>query len=71
MSREVSGQFMMALHHRCHCGFAVAFPYISGSVAIVPGLKRSSSCLKGYSTQHFVSGRGYSVIMVVPFAINF
>jgi sec-independent protein translocase protein TatC len=77
MSREVSGQFMMALTTAAIVGLVVAFPYIFWEVwrFIKPGLKKEEKgAARGavfYVTLLFFMGVLFGYYVVAPFAINF
>lgn len=77
MSREVSGQFMMALTYSAIVGLVVAFPYVFWEVwrFIKPGLKDSEKrAARGavfYVTSLFFLGVLFGYFVVAPFAINF
>lgn len=77
MSREVSGQFMMALTTAAIVGLVVAFPYIFWEIwrFIKPGLKiEEKKAARGavfYVTLLFFMGVLFGYYVVAPFAINF
>ncbi|MFB0946342.1 MAG: sec-independent protein translocase protein TatC [Spirosomataceae bacterium] len=77
MSREVSGQFMMALTTAAIVGLVVAFPYIFWEIwrFIKPGLKKEEKgAARGavfYVTLLFFMGVLFGYYVVAPFAINF
>lgn len=77
MSREVSGQFMMALTASAILGLVFAFPYVFWEVwrFIKPGLKPAETkAARGavfYVTMLFFLGVLFGYYVVAPFAINF
>jgi sec-independent protein translocase protein TatC len=77
MSREVSGQFMMALTSSAIIGLVVAFPYIFWEIwrFIKPGLKitekKASRGAVFFVTLLFFLGTLFGYYVVAPFAINF
>ncbi len=77
MSREVSGQFMMALTYSAIIGLLFAFPYVFWEVwrFIKPGLKiTEKKAARGsvfYVTSLFFMGVLFGYYVVAPFAINF
>lgn len=77
MSREVSGQFMMALTYSAIIGLLFAFPYVFWEVwrFIKPGLKvTEKKAARGavfYVTSLFFIGVSFGYYIVAPFAINF
>jgi sec-independent protein translocase protein TatC len=77
MSREVSGQFMMALTASAILGLVFAFPYVFWEVwrFIKPGLKPAETkAARGavfYVTSLFFLGVLFGYYVVAPFAINF
>lgn len=77
MSREVSGQFMMALTSSAIIGLLFAFPYVFWEVwrFIMPGLKNAEKkAARGavfYVTALFFMGVLFGYYVVAPFAINF
>lgn len=77
MSREVSGQFMMAMTFSAIIGLMVAFPYVFWEIwrFIKPGLKsaekKAASGAVFYVTFLFFLGVLFGYYVVAPFAINF
>lgn len=77
MSREVSGQFMMALTTAAIVGLVIAFPYIFWEIwrFVKPGLKsEEKKAARGavfYVTLLFFMGVLFGYYVVAPFAINF
>lgn len=77
MSREVAGQFMMALTSSAIIGLLVAFPYVFWEVwrFIKPGLKiKEKKAATGsvfFVTALFFMGTFFGYYVVAPFAINF
>ncbi|AWV98006.1 twin-arginine translocase subunit TatC [Arcticibacterium luteifluviistationis] len=77
MSREVSGQFMMALTASAIIGLLFAFPYIFWEIwrFIKPGLKmtekKASRGAVFFVTLLFFMGIMFGYYIVAPFAINF
>lgn len=77
MSREVSGQFMMALTSSAIIGLLFAFPYIFWEIwrFIKPGLKitekKASRGAVFFVTLLFFLGVMFGYYIVAPFAINF
>jgi sec-independent protein translocase protein TatC len=77
MSREVSGQFMMALTSSAIVGLLVAFPYVFWEIwrFIKPGLKitekKAATGSVFYVTALFFIGIFFGYFIVAPFAINF
>jgi sec-independent protein translocase protein TatC len=77
MSREVSGQFMMALTSSAIIGLLFAFPYIFWEIwrFIKPGLKitekKASRGAVFFVTLLFFLGVMFGYFIVAPFAINF
>lgn len=77
MSREVSGQFMMALTYSAIMGLVVAFPYVFWEVwrFVKPGLKiTEKKAARGavfYVTSLFFVGVLFGYYVVAPFALNF
>ncbi len=77
MSREVSGQFVMALTSAAIIGLVFAFPYIFWEIwrFVKPGLKPAESkSARGavfYVTLLFFSGVFFGYFIVSPLAINF
>ncbi len=77
MSREVSGQFMMALTYSAIIGLLFAFPYIFWEIwrFIKPGLKitekKAATGAVFYVTALFFMGVLFGFFIVAPFAINF
>jgi len=77
MSREVSGQFMMALTSSAIIGLVIAFPYIFWEIwrFIKPGLKitekKASRGAVFFVTLLFFLGTLFGYYVVAPFAINF
>ncbi len=77
MSREVSGQFMMALTSSAIVGLLVAFPYVFWEIwrFIKPGLKitekKAATGSVFYVTALFFLGVFFGYYIVAPFAINF
>ena len=77
MSREVSGQFMMALTSSAIVGLLVAFPYVFWEIwrFIKPGLKitekKAATGSVFYVTALFFMGVFFGYYVVAPFAINF
>ncbi len=77
MSREVSGQFMMALTASAIVGLLVAFPYVFWEIwrFIKPGLKitekKAATGSVFYVTALFFTGVLFGYFIVSPFAINF
>ncbi|CAH0997400.1 Sec-independent protein translocase protein TatCy [Emticicia aquatica] len=77
MSREVSGQFVMALTSAAIIGLVFAFPYVFWEIwrFVKPGLKPSESkSARGavfYVTFLFFSGVFFGYYIVSPLAINF
>ncbi len=77
MSREVSGQFMMALTYSAIIGLLFAFPYVFWEIwrFIKPGLKfTEKKAARGsvfFVTSLFFLGVLFGYYVVAPFAINF
>jgi sec-independent protein translocase protein TatC len=77
ISREVSGQFMMALTSSAIVGLLVAFPYVFWEIwrFIKPGLKitekKAATGSVFYVTALFFIGILFGYFIVAPFAINF
>ncbi|NBA86774.1 twin-arginine translocase subunit TatC [Emticicia sp. CRIBPO] len=77
MSREVSGQFMMALTSSAIIGLLFAFPYVFWEIwrFIKPGLKitekKAATGSVFYVTMLFFLGVLFGFFVVAPFAINF
>jgi len=77
MSREVSGQFMMALTYSAIIGLLFAFPYVFWEIwrFIKPGLhiteKKAARGAVFYVTLLFFVGVCFGYFIVAPFAINF
>jgi sec-independent protein translocase protein TatC len=77
MSREVSGQFMMALTTSAIVGLLVAFPYVFWEIwrFIKPGLKftekKAATGSVFYVTALFFLGVFFGYFIVSPFALNF
>lgn len=77
MSREVAGQFMMALTSSAIIGLLVAFPYVFWEVwrFIKPGLKitekKAATGSVFFVTALFFMGTFFGYYVVAPFAINF
>lgn len=77
MSREVSGQFMMALTASAIIGLLFAFPYIFWEIwrFVKPGLKmtekKASRGAVFFVTMLFFMGILFGYYIVAPFAINF
>ncbi|MCP9770100.1 twin-arginine translocase subunit TatC [Lacihabitans sp. LS3-19] len=77
MSREVSGQFMMALTASAIIGLLFAFPYVFWEIwrFIKPGLKitekKAATGSVFYVTALFFIGVLFGYYIVAPFAINF
>ena len=77
MSREVSGQFMMALTASAIIGLLFAFPYVFWEIwrFIKPGLKvtekKASRGAVFFVTMLFFLGILFGYYIVAPFAINF
>jgi sec-independent protein translocase protein TatC len=77
MSREVAGQFMMALTSSAIIGLLVAFPYVFWEIwrFIKPGLriteKRAATGSVFFVTALFFLGTLFGYYVVAPFAINF
>jgi sec-independent protein translocase protein TatC len=77
ISREVSGQFMMALTSSAIVGLLVAFPYVFWEIwrFIKPGLKitekKAATGSVFYVTALFFIGIFFGYFIVAPFAINF
>lgn len=77
MSREVSGQFMMALTYSAIIGLLFAFPYVFWEIwrFIKPGLhiteKKAARGAVFYVTTLFFVGVCFGYFIVAPFAINF
>lgn len=77
MSREVSGQFMMALTSSAIIGLLFAFPYVFWEIwrFIKPGLriteKKAATGSVFYVTMLFFLGVLFGFFIVAPFAINF
>ncbi|RFS16236.1 twin-arginine translocase subunit TatC [Emticicia sp. C21] len=77
MSREVSGQFIMAFTSAAIIGLVFAFPYVFWEIwrFVKPGLKPSESkSARGavfYVTFLFFSGVAFGYFIVSPLAINF
>ncbi len=77
MSREVSGQFVMALTSAAIIGLVFAFPYVFWEIwrFVKPGLKPTESkSARGavfYVTFLFFSGVFFGYYIVSPLAINF
>jgi sec-independent protein translocase protein TatC len=77
MSREVSGQFMMALTASAIIGLLFAFPYVFWEIwrFIKPGLriteKKAATGSVFYVTALFFLGVLFGYYIVAPFAINF
>ena len=77
MSREVSGQFMMALTASAIIGLLFAFPYVFWEIwrFIKPGLKitekKAATGSVFYVTALFFMGVFFGYYIVAPFAINF
>jgi sec-independent protein translocase protein TatC len=77
MSREVAGQFMMALTSSAIIGLLVAFPYVFWEIwrFIKPGLKitekKAATGSVFFVTALFFMGTLFGYYVVAPFAINF
>ncbi|UBM60617.1 twin-arginine translocase subunit TatC [Marinilongibacter aquaticus] len=77
MSRQVSGQFMMALTASAITGLLIAFPYVFWEIwrFIKPGLKltekKASRGAVFFVTLLFMMGVLFGYYVVAPFAINF
>jgi sec-independent protein translocase protein TatC len=77
MSREVSGQFVMAFTSAAIIGLVFAFPYVFWEIwrFVVPGLKpterKSARGAVFYVTFLFFSGVLFGYYIVSPMAINF
>jgi sec-independent protein translocase protein TatC len=77
MSREVAGQFMMALTSSAIIGLLVAFPYVFWEIwrFIKPGLriteKKAATGSVFFVTTLFFLGTLFGYYVVAPFAINF
>jgi sec-independent protein translocase protein TatC len=77
MSREVAGQFMMALTSSAIIGLLVAFPYVFWEIwrFIKPGLriteKKAATGSVFFVTALFFMGTMFGYYVVAPFAINF
>lgn len=77
MSREVAGQFMMALTSSAIIGLLVAFPYVFWEIwrFIKPGLKitekKAATGSVFFVTALFFMGTFFGYYVVAPFAINF
>lgn len=77
MSREVAGQFMMALTSSAIIGLLVAFPYVFWEIwrFIKPGLKitekKAATGSVFFVTALFFMGTLFGYFVVAPFAINF
>jgi sec-independent protein translocase protein TatC len=77
MSRELSGQFIMALTSSAIIGLLVAFPYVFWEVwrFIKPGLKvtekKAATGAVFFVTALFFIGTLFGYFVVAPFAINF
>jgi sec-independent protein translocase protein TatC len=77
MSREVSGQFMMALTSSAIIGLLFAFPYVFWEIwrFIKPGLKitekKAATGSVFFVTSLFFLGVFFGYFIVAPFAINF
>ncbi|MGK0139215.1 MAG: sec-independent protein translocase protein TatC [Algoriphagus sp.] len=77
MSRQVSGQFMMALTTSAIVGLVMAFPYIFWEIwrFVKPGLKitekKASRGAVFFVTFLFFCGITFGYFIVAPFAINF
>ncbi|MBP6620218.1 MAG: twin-arginine translocase subunit TatC [Leadbetterella sp.] len=77
MSREVSGQFMMALTSSAIIGLLFAFPYVFWEIwrFIKPGLKitekKAATGSVFFVTALFFMGVLFGYYIVAPFAINF